>query len=105
LSDLKLDYDVVDDLKMMKANIRVFELCKIAQLSDQLREALQNIQGYQDAAVVNKKETPQGKNEKSKKMTKTSHVVNTSEDDKVQIIDDKKKGCFESRWGIDWKEI
>lgn len=32
LGDLKLDYDVVEDLKKMKANINVFELCKITQM-------------------------------------------------------------------------
>ena len=36
LSVLKLDYDVVEDLKKMKSNIIVFELCKIAQLRDNL---------------------------------------------------------------------
>ena len=45
LSDLKLDYDVVEDLKKMKANIMVFELCKITQLREKLHETLQNIQG------------------------------------------------------------
>jgi hypothetical protein len=45
LSDLKLNYDVVEDLKYMKANIMVFELCKITQLREKLHEALQNIQG------------------------------------------------------------
>ena len=29
LGDLKLDYDVVEDLKKMKVKIMVFELCKI----------------------------------------------------------------------------
>ena len=29
LGDLKLDYDVVEDLKKMRANITIFELCKI----------------------------------------------------------------------------
>ena len=29
LGDLKLDYDLVEDLKKMKANITVFKLCKI----------------------------------------------------------------------------
>ena len=29
LGDLKLDYDVVEDLKKMKENITIFELCKI----------------------------------------------------------------------------
>ena len=37
LGDLKLDYSVVEDLKKMKTNIIVFELCKITQLREQLR--------------------------------------------------------------------
>ena len=36
LGDLKMDYDVVQDLKKMKANITVFELCKITQLREKL---------------------------------------------------------------------
>ena len=44
LGDLKLDYDAVEYLKNMKESIIVFELCKIAQLREQLREALQHIQ-------------------------------------------------------------
>ena len=36
LGDLKLDYDVVEDLKKMNANIIVIELCKITQLREQL---------------------------------------------------------------------
>ena len=36
LGDLKLDYDVVEDLKKMKGNITVFESCKIKQLREQL---------------------------------------------------------------------
>ena len=35
LGDLKLDYDVVEYLKKMKANITMFELCKITQLGEQ----------------------------------------------------------------------
>ena len=34
LGDLKLDYDVVEDLKKMKENIIIFELCKITQLRE-----------------------------------------------------------------------
>jgi hypothetical protein len=34
LGDLKLDYSVVEDLQKMKANITVFELCKITQLRE-----------------------------------------------------------------------
>ena len=30
LGDLKLNYNVVEDLKKMKENITVFELCKIS---------------------------------------------------------------------------
>jgi hypothetical protein len=44
LGDLKLDYSVVEDLKKMKANIIIFELCKITQLREKLREVLQHIQ-------------------------------------------------------------
>jgi hypothetical protein len=55
LSDLKLDYDVVEDIKMIKENIIVFELCKINKPREQLCEALQNIQGSQYMTVVNKK--------------------------------------------------
>ena len=36
LGDVKLDYSVVEDLKKMKANIIVFELCKITQLREKL---------------------------------------------------------------------
>ena len=36
LGDLKLDYDVVEDLKKMKVNIMVFEPCKLTQLRKQL---------------------------------------------------------------------
>jgi hypothetical protein len=36
LGYLKLDYSVVEDLKKMKENITVFELCKITQLREQL---------------------------------------------------------------------
>jgi hypothetical protein len=58
LGDLKLDYDVVEDLKKMKANITVFELSKITQLREQLRDALQHIQGPQDVVISNMKATP-----------------------------------------------
>ena len=36
LGDLKLDYDVVEDLEKMKENIIVFELCMITQLTEKL---------------------------------------------------------------------
>ena len=50
IGDLKLDYSVVEDLKKMKENITMFELCKITQLMEQLREVLQHIQGPQDVS-------------------------------------------------------
>ena len=34
LGDLKFDYDVVEDLKNIKANINVLELCKITKLRE-----------------------------------------------------------------------
>ena len=61
LGDLKLDYDLVEDLKKMKANITVFELCKITQLREQLRDALQTIQAPQDVVNNNSKATPKEK--------------------------------------------
>jgi cytidylate kinase len=45
IGDLILDDDVVEDLKKMKVNNTVFELCKITQLREQLCESLQHIQG------------------------------------------------------------
>ena len=45
LGELKLEYYVVEDLKKIKDNIIVFELCKITQLREQLHKALQHIQG------------------------------------------------------------
>ena len=52
LSDFKLDYEVVEDLKKMKVNITIFEICKITQLREQLQELLQHIQGPHDVVVV-----------------------------------------------------
>jgi hypothetical protein len=75
LGNLKLDYDVVKDLKKMKENITVFKLCKITQLREQLREDLQHIQGPQDVIVGNSKEAS---NVKTIKIVKTSSVANTS---------------------------
>ena len=62
LGDLKLDYDVVEDLKKMKANIRVFKIWKIKQMREHLHEALQHIQGPQDATIGKSKATLKGKN-------------------------------------------
>ena len=78
LGDLKLDYDVVEDLKKMKENIIVFELCKITQLREQLRDALQHIQGPQDVVIGNSKVAPKEKNVKTIKIVKTSIIANTS---------------------------
>ena len=79
-----MDYDVVEDLKKMKANITVFELCKITQLREQLRDALQNIQGPQAIVISNSKATPKEKNVKTTKVVKTSTVANTSNSDKKE---------------------
>ena len=81
LGDLKLDYDVVKDMKKMKANITVFELCKITQLREQLRDALQTIQGPQVVVIINTKETPKEKSVKIAKVVKTSTMENTSSSD------------------------
>ena len=64
LGDLKLYYDVVEDLKNLKANITVFELCKITQLREKLCETLQNIQGPKDVSIGNTKVTLKGRNVK-----------------------------------------
>ena len=87
--DMKLNYDVVEELKKMKVNITMFELFKITQLRDQLQESLQHIQGAQDVAIGIKKATLKGKNGKVNK----SSVENTSSvknKDKTTI--DQKKG-------------
>ena len=72
---------MVEDLKKMKANIIVFELCKITQLREQLRDALQTIQAPQDVVNSNSKETPKEKNVKTTKVVKTSTVAYTSSSD------------------------
>ena len=64
LGDMKLDYDVMEDLKKMKSNIIVFKLCKITQLREQLHESLQHIPSPRDVLVGNTKETLKGKNGK-----------------------------------------
>jgi hypothetical protein len=62
----------------MKENITVFELCKITQLREQLRDALQHIQGPQDAVIGNSKEAQKEKNVKTTKQVKTLSVTNIS---------------------------
>ena len=71
LSNFMLDYDVVEYLEKMEENIMVFELFKIPQLREKLHKALRNIQGSQDMMFEKTKATPQGKNQKVDKMTKT----------------------------------
>ena len=58
LGDLKLDYDVVEDLNKMNTNITMFELCKMTKLMEPLREDLRHIQGPQDVAIGNSKVAP-----------------------------------------------
>ena len=65
----------------MKANITVFEVCKITQLREQLRDALQHIQGPQDVVISNTKVALKEKNVKTTKVVKTSIVMNTSSSD------------------------
>ena len=55
----------------------MFELCKITQLREQLRDDLQHIQGPQDVVVGNSKLEPKDKNVKTTKIIKTSSVTNT----------------------------
>ena len=93
LGDLKLDYDVVEDLKKMKSNITVFDLCKITQLREQLCKALQHIQGPQDVMVGNIEAELKEKNVKANKSTKASSVANASNvDKKAKTTVDQKKG-------------
>ena len=68
----------MEDLKKMKENITMFELCKITQLREQLREDLQHIQGPQYVVIGNSKVAPKEKNVKTTKIVKTSTVANTS---------------------------
>ena len=96
LGDIKLDYNVVGDLNKMKENIIVFELCKITQLREQLRESLQHIQGPQDVIVGNSKVAPKEKNVKATKIVKTSSVANTSS------MENKEKTKPKRGWGTNW---
>ena len=92
LGDLKLDYSVVKVLEKMNSNITMFELCKITQLREQLREVLQHIQDPQDVLVGNSKVTPKGKSLKDSKTFKASSVTNTSnEEDKERTTMEERK--------------
>ena len=92
LGDLNLHYDVVEDLKKMNANIIVFELCKITQLREQLRETLQHIQILQDVVVRNIKATLKWKNTKATKSFEMTSVISTSSvKNKEKTTTDKKQ--------------
>ena len=92
LGDLKLDYDVVEDLKKMKENITAFKLCNITQLREHLKEALKHIQGPQDVVVGNSKVTPMDNNVKTTKIVKSSSVTNTSSmDNKEKTTEEEKR--------------
>ena len=82
---------MVEELKKMKANIIVFELCKITQLREKFRESLQHIQGPHNVVVGNSKETLKGNNTKATKLAKTSRVANTSS------IEKKEKTTMEEK--------
>ena len=69
----------------------MFELRKITQLREQLREALQHIQGPQHVVVGNSKATPKEKNVKTIKIVKSSSVANTfSMENKEKTIKEEK---------------
>ena len=54
----------------MKANITIFELCKITQLREKLRDALQTIQAPKDVVNSNSKATPKEKNAQTRITTR-----------------------------------
>ena len=99
LGYFKLDYDVVEDLKKMKANINVFESCKITQLREKSRESLQHIQGPQDVAIGSSKATLKGKNTKATKLAKTSSVASTSSVEKKEKTTMDKKQLDPKEYG------
>ena len=92
LGDLKLNYDVVEDLNKMKEDITVFKLCKITQLREQLRDHLQHIQGPQYVANGNSKVARKEKNVKTTKQVKTLSVANKSSmENKENAIEEDKR--------------
>ena len=70
----------------------MFELCKITQLREKLREALQHIQTPQDVVVGNSKSTLKGKSAKAIKTIKALSVANTSnvEDNEKTTMEEKR---------------
>jgi hypothetical protein len=88
-----LDYDVVEELKKMKANIIVFELCKITQLWNHYVNLYNIFKGPQDVSVGNEKVTLKGNNAKVTKLTRAPSVTNASSiDNKDKTTCDQKKG-------------
>ena len=75
----------------MKANITVFDLCKITQLREKLWETLQHIQGPKDVIVGNSKATLKGKSTKDTKTVKALSVANTSN------VEDMEKRTMERK--------
>ena len=75
----------------MKENIILFELWKLTQLREQLREALQHIQSPQDVAIGNSKVTLKRKNTKATKSTKTISVTSTSSVENKEMTTMNKK--------------
>ena len=73
-------------------NITMFELCKITQLRQKIREALQHIQGPQYVVVGNSKETPKGKTAKAIKTVKSLSVTNNSnvENEEKTTMEEKR---------------
>ena len=61
-------------------------------MSEQLRDALQHIQGPQDVVIGNSKVKPKEKNVKTTKIVKTSTVANTSSTkNKEKTIEEEKR--------------
>ena len=76
----------------MKENITVFEICKITQLREQLRDSLKHIQGPQDVVIGNSKAKPKEKNVKTIIKVKTSSVPNTSNmENKEKTTEEEKR--------------
>ena len=61
-------------------------------MKEQLREAVQHIQGAQDVVVGNSKLTPKENNVKSMKIVKASSVASTSSmENKEKTIEEEKR--------------